>query len=434
MIEKSIVNNLASSPGVYLFKKDKTILYVGKSVNIRARVKSHIENAKLDHKEELIITESDSIETILTDSDFNAILLESELIQKYQPKYNLILKDDKSQLYIEVTKSEKYPKVILSRKPKYTSEVYFGPFSSVKAADMLVREIRKIIPYCTQPKVTKHPCFYSKIGLCDPCPNSIQYSVFSVQYKNELTKHYKKNIKIVINILKRKGEKILKEYYQKLKKLVETRKFEEAIEIRNKIQKLETLMFNQRFYDGYIGINYDNSVQSIELLCEVLRKVYPDITNLKRIECYDMSNLAQQQATASMVVFIDGRMDKTEYKRFKIKDLRLKTDTKYIEEIITRRFKNKWENPQLLVIDGGKPQVNTVLRVLRGMGNLRKKIPVIGIVKHPDRLIVGVDKLKTVYLTNDNPALNLVRAMRDEAHRFAKKYHILLREKKLLYN
>lgn len=432
MFNKKLINNLPSSPGVYIFKKNKFTIYIGKSVNIKARVKSHIENAKLDQKENMIVTESNTIEIVLTDSDFNALLMETELIQKYQPKYNTVLKDDKSQLYIEITIHEKYPKILLNRKKNLgKNNLYFGPFHSLKTASTLLKEIRKIIPFCTQPKIGRHPCFYSKIKLCDPCPNTIQYLISDIRYKKILTKQYKKQIREVIKILKRKGENVLKGFYRDLKEYIINNKFEEAIILRDKILKLETLTTQQKIYENDIIINYDNSVQSIELLCEVLRKFYPRINNLRRIECFDMSNLNQQQTTASMVVFIDGRMDKSEYKRFKIKDIRLKSDTKYIEEVITRRFKNNWGFPQLLVIDGGKPQVTAVLKVLN---KLELVIPVLGIAKRPDRLIIGIEKLKTIYLANNHAGLNLIRALRDEAHRFAKKYHILLREKELLYN
>lgn len=430
MITKQSSNKLPSSPGVYFFKKNNTVIYIGKSVNIKARVKSHIENAKLVQKENLIITESDNIESILTDSDFNAILLESEMIQKHQPKYNLILKDDKSQLYIEITIHEKYPKILLNRKKNLKkNNVYFGPFQSTKTASTLLKEIRKIIPFCTQPKITKRPCFYSKIGLCNPCPNSIQYSVLSIQFKSQQQKQYKKQIRQVITILKGKAKNVLKTLYKNLNQLTKNQNYEDAIPIRNRILKLETLMFNQRIYENEIVLTYDNSVQSIELLLKLMQKYYPDINKLNRIECFDISNINQKQATASMVVFKDGRMDKSEYKKFKIKNLKLKTDTQFINEILIRRFKNKWPYPQLLVIDGGKPQVSTVLKTLN---KINISIPVLGIAKRPDRFIVGAGKLNTIYLPNNSLALNLIRTIRDESHRFAKKYHVLLREKDFL--
>lgn len=429
MITKNILNKCPSSPGIYFFKQGKTVLYIGKSVNIKARIKSHIENAKTDRKELLIINQSDSIDNIVTDSNFYAILLESEMIQKYKPKYNVILKDDKSELYIEITTKDEYPKVLLTRKKDLAANnTYFGPFSSVRTAAQLISEIRKIIPFCTQRKVSQKPCFYSKIGLCSPCPNLI-YKEINVAVKNNLKKKYYFNIKMAKSILKRKADMVLKKQYILLKSLIKSQKYEEAIPIRNKISRLENLMYNQSFHEGNIEIQYNNSGEALLNLINLLRRYYPYINNLSRVECFDVSNINQKQATASMVVFVNGIMNKNEYRRFKVKNIRLKSDIDMLREVITRRFNNKWRRPNLLVVDGGKPQVSTVLKLIK---QLNLFIPVIGIAKRPDRLIIGVSKTPTVYLENNDSGLNLIRHIRDESHRFAKKYHVLLREMNFL--
>ncbi len=215
--EKAYMNkvpeNLPSTIGVYIFKtRNGEILYIGKSVNIKARVKSHFENAKLDLKERAIVEGSDKVETIATESEFKALILESSLIQKHRPKYNKIWMDDKSYLYVRFSMGEEYPKISLVRKSDISSSVvlkqmgvpvssnmdsrsiiiknnkevgndkksvkaakslFFGPFSSRKTLENLLREIRKVIPFCTAKKITKTACFYSKIGLCNPCPNHI---------------------------------------------------------------------------------------------------------------------------------------------------------------------------------------------------------------------------------------------------------------------
>jgi len=149
MITKSQIDNLPSTIGIYFFKNDKVINYIGKSVNIKSRVSSHLENAKLDNKEKLIIKNSNIVEAVATESEFKALILEAKLIRELQPKYNSIWKDDKSPLYIKITVKEEFPKIIITRKPSDGS-LYFGPFSSVRMVEKIINDIRRIIPFCTQ--------------------------------------------------------------------------------------------------------------------------------------------------------------------------------------------------------------------------------------------------------------------------------------------
>ena len=153
---------------------------------------------------------------------------------------------------------------------------------------------------------------------------------------------------------------------------------------------------------------------------------FGSLENLQRIECYDVSNLFQKDAAASMVEFTDGMPDKSQYRRFRIKSRKIKSDFEMLEETFNRRFRQNWAQPNLIIVDGGTPQVLTVKKIV-------PKIPLIGIAKHPDRLIINTpDKLITVRPSFDNLGFNLVRTIRDEAHRFAHKYHLLLRDKRMM--
>lgn len=428
MINKKIINNLPSTIGVYLFKKNQEILYIGKSVNIKARIKSHIENAKLNKKEYLIVNQADNIETIAVETEFQALLLESELIKKYRPKYNVIWKDDKSYLYITITINDEYPKIFLVRKHDIKENnkkaLYFGPFSSTKIAENLISEIRKIIPFCTEKKLSNKPCFYSKIGLCHPCPNIIE-NTKDKEVKKQLKRQYKNNIKKIIDIFNGKITRILDDFYKKLKKLTSEENYEKAIEIRDKIFRLEKLLNNPIQEEEIINDDH----KSLILLLSELKKYFPQIKKLSRIECYDISNLQNQFQVASMVVMTEGKIDKKEYKRFKIKNHNLSSDFERIKEVLERRFKNDWPLPDLLVIDGGRPQVKIVLEILK---NFNKDIPVIGIAKNPDRLIIGQENFLTVKFPQTHKGFNLIRLLRDEAHRFAKKYHLKIRNKNFL--
>ena len=420
MITKNRVNDLPSTIGIYLFKNGKIINYIGKSVNIRARVFSHLENAKLDSKERLIIENSKSVETITTESEFKALILEAKLIRELQPKYNSILKDDKSPLYIKITVKDEYPKIFLVRKPSFAkaSNLYFGPFSSTKITETIINDIRRIIPFCTQKNITKKACFYSKIGLCGPCPNEIKNIIEKKQYK--------KNINQVISILKGNVKTITKGFYRQLNIHIKNKEYEQAIVIRNKIFRFDRLL-DLRDDSEFFQIN--NNEKKLEEMAVILKRYFPRIVKLDRIETYDISNLGLNQAVGSMVVMKNGQIDKKEYRRFKIKQLGLKSDFERLKEVLSRRLKQPWPIPDLMIIDGGRPQIKTIIKVFQ---ENQINIPLLGIAKNPDRVIVGVEGSPNLFLKNDSQVLNIIRRLRDESHRFARKYHLFLRSKDFL--
>jgi len=202
--------------------------------------------------------------------------------------------------------------------------------------------------------------------------------------------------------------------------------YEDAIQIRERIARLEGIVMRKKFDEDSID-QYNQSTKQIHAL-QTLLKTYLHVQNLHRIECYDMSTLSFQHSTASMVVFTEGLSDKKEYKRFKIK-APVQSDFQMFEEVLTRRFANTWEKPNLIIVDGGKPQVRAVQKVL-----LKQKItiPLIGIAKHPDRIIFGDDSLITIKPQRHHHGFRLIQELRDESHRFAKRYHTYIREKNML--
>lgn len=417
MIIKNQVKDLPSTIGLYLFKKDKIINYIGKSINIKARVSSHLENAKLDNKERFIINNSNTIETITTESEFKALIIEAKLIKKFQPKYNSIWKDDKSPLYIKITIKDEYPKVFLIRKENDVKSLYFGPFSSTKIAETIISDIRKIIPFCTQKKISKKVCFYSKIGLCNPCPNEIK--------SLDLKKQYQKNINQVISILRGNVKTITKDFYQKLNIFIKNNQYEQAIIIRNKIFRFDRLLDLKDDSDFF----YNNNEKKLKEMLVILKKYFSQLIKLNRIETYDISNLGLNQVVGSMVVMKNSQIDKKEYRRFKIKQKGLRSDSDRLKEVIKRRLKQPWPIPDLIIIDGGRPQIKTILNVFQ---ENQINIPLLGIAKNPDRVIVGVDGYPNLFLKNDSKILNIIRLLRDESHRFARKYHLFLRSKDFL--
>lgn len=422
------VRTLPTSSGVYLFRKGEEILYIGKAVSIRARLLSHLENAKLDPKETRILKNSEQIDYYLTDSEFKALLLESFLIQKYQPKYNQRWKDNKSYIYIKISIKDEFPKIYTVRKERGADSIYFGPFPSQYDAEIILGSIRKLFPFCRQKKTTNRACFYSKIGLCDPCPNYIS-SLKDEVIRAKLRKIYLRNIKAVRSVLEGKVGLILKNSYLKLKELSEQKNYEKALILRNKIRHFEQMIYQKQFSSD-ISENFNRSSEASKSLKDILKLYFNSLDSLNRIECYDVSNLFQMDATASMVVFIKGMADRSEYKRFRIKNKKSRSDFEMLEEVFLRRFRQNWPKPDLIVVDGGTPQV---LKVKEVMSRLKAAIPLIGIAKHPDRIVVNSpQRMITIRPPTNNLGFNLVRAIRDEAHRFARKYHLLLREKRMM--
>ena len=445
---------LPASTGIYLFKSGKQILYIGKAVSLKARLLSHLENAKLDPKEALIVEKSNLIEYLLTDSEFKALLLESHYIQKYQPKYNLRWKDDKSYLYIKISDKDEFPKIFSVRRENDRKSTYFGPFPSQRDLEEILKSIRKIFPFCQQKKMLQRPCFYSKIGLCNPCPSYI----VNLKDKTErirLKKIYLQNIHLIKSVLKGRIDLVLKNSYFELKHLIKKQDYNQAISLRDKIKRFEQLIYQSQFSTD-ISLEYNRSSESLQKLYDLLKLYFPALNRLHRIECFDVSSLFQQDATASMVVFIDGLPDKSQYRRFRIKSHKVKSDFEMLSEIFYRRFNNNWQLPDLLIVDGGVPQVLTLKKVLHTL-KLQKsintqKIPntlrvrksknalpegeiitLLGIAKHPDRLIINSpQRLITLRPPSNQLGFNLLRSMRDEAHRFARKYHLLLRKKRMM--
>lgn len=420
------LKNIPTTNGVYLFEKKGKPLYIGKSVNLKARLISHFEAAKIDPKASGYVDNADTISYYVTDSEFKALILESQLIQKHHPKYNVRWMDDKSYLYIKVTVKDDFPKFYVTRRENDKKSIYYGPFPSVKVASNLLREIRKVFPFCTQKKIGKNPCFYAKIKLCNPCPNVIE-QIEDGKEKRSLKRQYRYNIRQVMKVLDGNVDAVVKQLYLKIDELTKNQQFEEAIRYRDRLLRLEGIVFKRKFDTEYLD-NFNQADKRVSSLHKLLQP-YLHIEKLERIECYDMSTFQFKESTASMVVFTNGLSDKKEYKRFKIKDKNAQSDFEMFEEVIRRRLKNDWPKPDLMVIDGGKPQLRTVMKIFR---ETNTTIPLIGIAKRPDRLIIGDGDLLSVRPPSDHLGFRLVQSLRDESHRFAKKYHVLLRDKKML--
>ncbi len=412
--------------GVYQYWSGKTRLYIGKAINIKARLASHAQNAKLDAKEAAIVA-GETIHYTLCDTEFKALLLESKLIQQFHPPHNRVWKDDKSYLYILIDMSDPFPRPHFARAHELsdtnsTKKIrIFGPFPSTKIAEEVLRAIRRLIPFCMAKRVGKHPCFYSRIGLCDPCPANIYKERIFVK-QNELKHQYRLQIRHVVRILEGDVEPVIKELTKEMLIASKKEDFETALDLRTKIERFERFITTHSFTDRHFS--YNNAEEKLAALESLLAH-----HGLHRIECYDASNNAMNDSVVSLTVMTDGLLDKGEYRRFKIKNPRAVSDFDRLDEALTRRLKNKsWDKPDLIVIDGGTPQLRRLQRIFDQYENPPFYL---GLAKHPDRLVIPGQsgEFATLRVNSDHPGFQLLEQLRDEAHRFANAYRKILESK-----
>ncbi len=411
----STYKGVPETPGVYVFFKDETPIYIGKAINLKRRVSSYFD-LDLEGKTARMVATANFLSYVKVDSELESLLLEAKLIRKYMPHYNVIAKDDKHPLYIVITKDE-YPRVITARKIDLKSmpiRAYFGPFPSSRNVFSVLRMLRRIFPYSDH-KLGKRKCIYSHIGLCRPCPNEIEQIKDTTLKLSEKNK-YLKNIKTIKSILEGNVPKVKRDLEKEMDEASSLESFEVAISVRDQIQRLEYITRPQIPTDYFMqNPNLYEDVRTKELagLSKLLSESGIKIKNLHRIECFDIAHLAGTNPTASMVTSIDGEADKTFYRHFKIKKAKGGDDYESMREVARRRLNHfeDWGKPDLIVVDGGKGQLSSFSEII-------KEIPIVGIAKHPDRLIIGEEKVVL-----KPPVSNLVQRMRDEAHRFARRYH-----------
>jgi len=430
MITRASTQCLPDQPGVYFFMKGDTPIYIGKSVNIRARVHSHIQASKLSRKEYAIVSQADAMDYMTTLNNFDAIVLESQLIQKHKPQYNVVWKDDKHFLYIKINLGETYPKLIPVRKEEPDGRsVYFGPFKSSQMTEKLLLELRRIVPFCTQRALGKRPCFYARLGYCNPCPNAIE-SCKNPDEKIRLRKQYRHNIRKAIEILDGRTTTYMQSLSRQLKTLSDAQRYEEAILIRRKLLQFSLFLNQRSFHENRSSINSESD-DIHEQVQEFMTKhfAYTLDPHAFRIECYDMSNLYGKQATGSLVVFQDGLFAKKEYRTFSVKYDGI-SDIHMMEEVLRRRLEHdEWRKPDLIVLDGGRPQLRHIDRLFRSLG---VTIPLISIAKRPDRILLPKTGYAPIHVDKNSLFFKVIQSLRDESHRFAKKYHVALRDRKLL--
>lgn len=413
---KSKLKTLPKDPGVYLFKNALgEVIYVGKAAILKNRVRSYFaKRLPHDYKTQVLIREIADLDWLVTASEIDALFVESAMIKRYLPRYNIDLRDDKNFLYIRIPIKDDFPVVSYVRRPLDDTARYFGPFTTAWAVRKAMRYLRRSFPYVTHRTLPKRACLHYHIGLC-PGPEIDAIT----------SEDYKRNLRRLILYLQAKSDSVILQLEREMRQAAKTQQFETAADLRNKVQNLKALARRHLFGDKEL---FDLSRD--EALVE-LAKILSLAAMPRRIECYDISHLGGQQNTAGMVVFTDGVPHRGEYRKFKMR-LSGNDDFAHMSEVIKRRFRadnlKKWARPDLIVIDGGKGQLSSALSSL---DEYNLKLPVIGLAKRQEDIVRVVGPaFETIRLAKTSHALKLLMHIRDEAHRFAVAYHSLLRAKR----
>lgn len=413
----TILQNLPQSPGVYLYKnRENKIIYVGKAVNLKRRVSQYFQrNDALGTKTVSLVSQINSIKYYQLNSEIEALILEAALIKKFRPKFNSLLKDDRSYLYISISK-DKLPIVTPAFKSKLDPKsTYFGPFPSAGSVKTLLKTLRRIFPFYTAPHSDK-TCFYCHLGYC-PGPNP-DYLV------------YRKNIRRVKKILNGQISGLLRHLNSQMQTLSRNQQYEKALSLRNQIDSLNYITSGWRSLShlySEITLPEDKTEKALSELLSTLKPFFPNLTKIKRIEAYDISNLGPNYFVGSMVVFDNSIIDHQQYKQFKIYSKQSPDDQLMIKEVFYRRLKHpKWGVPDLILVDGGKPQVSAA-------NELNSTVPIIGLAKKEETIVIkALDSWQEIKLPKQSPSLQLLQSLRDEAHRFANRYRKKLINKDFL--
>jgi len=441
---KTQIQNLPHSPGIYKFKNvQNKIIYIGKAKNLKHRVGSYFSSVvEPNSKTGQLVAQIHSVEVIEVKSEVEALILEAYLIGKHKPFYNIVLKDDKSFLYIEILqekvkidgKETLLPRVKVSRKGDIIkSSVVFGPFPNSSATRFVLRNIRRHFPYrdCSLSKFNLHnkmgkPCLYGDLGLCSaPCSKNIT----PAKYRGQISK--------IKDFLNGKSSKIISSLEKKMLIASKNQQYEEAGKLRDRLRNFNYV--REKRIPANLYVEKPDLLQDLQQKSLTqLRDAIPILKEIPtRIECFDIANLGMDAVVGSMVVSLDGKLQRGLYRRFKIKTPGLKDDFARLAEVLYRRLRRgllaekDWEFPSLLVLDGGIPQLSVVMQVLKKM-NLNY-IPVIGIAKREEKLIYfDGGRFEEISLPKQSEALQLIIRMRDEAHRFAQDYHHSLRLRDIL--
>ncbi len=437
---KAKLKNLPATPGVYFHKnKDGEIIYIGKAAVLKNRVRQYFQKSRSrDPKTDALVSEITDVEWIEVETEIDALFLEAEMVRRYQPPYNILLRDDKSLQYVRIDINSDHPTVTFTRRPLDDGAEYFGPYIQGFAVKKALRLLRRIFPYATKSsEANMGSKLYEQIGL-DPGLNSGKTSL----------DQYRKNLRTLMSYLRGNRIKIIREIESEMKLAAQNQDFEKATILRNKLYELKSLKKQVVFSDReFMDLSKDRGLLGLQ---KILGLSQPP----KRIEGYDISHMSGTDNVASMVVFVSGLPIKSEYRKFKMRTPG-NDDFAHMHEVISRRLSpgnvKKWGLPDLFLIDGGKGQL-AAATAARDAQNF--DTPMIGIAKREEEIVIKKDGSNVLFNEASAKSLNLnlrlsqsddfwllelgqntdivklLQRIRDESHRFAVSYHSTLKQKR----
>jgi len=431
------LKDLPTSPGVYFHKDNRgQIIYVGKAAVLRNRVRQYFQKSRSrDVKTEALVAEIHDTDWMEVDSELEALFLEAEMVRRYLPRYNILLRDDKSTSYIRIDYDSDYPTVTTTRRPLDDGARYYGPYFSVWGVKEALKLLRRIFPFAIKRTAgQQRESLHYHLGL-DPGLESGKTSL----------EDYRANLRKLISVIEGKKKTIERETEREMKQAAKEKDFERASRLRNQLFSLKALGKKVIFSDKeFLDISKDHALG--ELVDLLGLKEFP-----RRVEGYDISHMSGTNVVASMVVFTNGASDKGEYRKFKTtKDQN--NDFENMHETLLRRLSEKnlksWGKPDLILIDGGKGQLDAALQSRDEKG---QTIPFIGLAKREEQIVIhktksGVtlnekvlhklggfaretDDFILVNVPHSTHLVKLLQRIRDESHRFAVSYHTSLKRK-----
>lgn len=435
------LKSLPINPGVYFHKNSSgEIIYIGKAAVLRNRIRQYFQSSRgRDPKTEALVSEIADVDWTEVETELDALFLEAELIRRYMPRYNILLRDDKSLSFVRISLKSDHPTVTMTRRPMDDGADYLGPYFNSQEVKRALKYLRRVFPYSTHHReIPKRACLQYHLGLCP-----------GLEENKSSIDDYRINLKKLISYLQGKRKSLIIQIEKDMKLSSKANDFEQAAVYRNQLFSLRNLSRQIIFSDREsLDISKDlglTELTSLLGLAEIPR----------RIEGYDISHMQGTDTVASMVVFVSGIPDKAAYRKFKLR-IPGNDDFAHMSETIIRRLSPKnlkdWGKPNLILIDGGKGQLSSAITAQSTAQGSNLKIPMVGLAKREEQIVVsrngfGVNfdeeflnelggfVTRTVdFLVIDLPktshAVKLLQRIRDESHRFAVSYHTVLKLKR----
>lgn len=425
VLDKNQLSSIPQTPGVYFFKNKRgATIYVGKAVNLRARLRSYFLDTGLAPKTMALMKEATALDWKLCESESDALIQESEYIKKHHPKFNILMRDDKQYAYVVITK-EDFPRIIITHQPsrfekkgEQEARNIVGPFTEVRGLRTILKMLRRAFLYCTCKSPHVGRCLNEKIGRCFGfcCEKNKPHT------KADITT-YKKSIDAIRKILEGKNTAIARALEKEMTALSKKHYYEEAARVRDQVFALKKIFEHRPLIRRELTSDRQKALHAFAQIV--------GLPSVGRIEAYDISNIHGQYAYGSMVVLVDGMPATDEYRIFKIKTVPESDDPRMMNETISRRLNHpEWAYPDVMVIDGGPTQLKAAL-IAWSQSEKAPTLKIVSLAKREEELYLSPHQ-KPIHLKSSSESLfQMLTHIRDEAHRFGIKHYRKAHRQKL---